>query len=222
MNNTFILPISKKYLRGLNISFLGGPCSGKSFTAEILAAQEWARDEDGPTMAIKDMGAIMRGRSSANPEGFAPLHTGGLVSSDIFLDVVDAEVTSAKKNNQGIIFTGQPRKLAEAQYFFEHHYIDIVFYLSIAEETMRQRMMARILDTKRADDEIEKFEQRLLEWQRHALSVMDFFLNHNVPIYTINANNPDRSRIDNEINSLLYRHFLSWNCDQISKKPEAS
>ena len=193
-----------EYLRHLNLALFGVPCSGKTETAERLVEKFLAHLSNEPAMVVKDMGKIMREKNEANQSSFSQMQTGELADSEEFLRLVDEQISLARQARQGVIFTGQPRKIEEAEYFRQRNYLDIVFYLCVPEDVSRRRAQNR----NRTDDDLIKYERRLKYFQEETLPVIEFFHHQGIPVHAIDA---DRSRdlIDQDIMELLFSHYQS-------------
>ena len=124
-----------------------------------------------------------------------------MVDSGEILSLIDEIAIKTRTQGQGIIFTGQPRKLPEAQYFLQKDYIDIVFFLDAPVEVLKDRALSR----GRADDDAATVINRIKVYLRETYPVLDYFYEQGIPVYKINAHRT-RDEIDMEILQFLMRH----------------
>ncbi|MCL2110557.1 nucleoside monophosphate kinase [Microgenomates group bacterium] len=189
-----------EWLREIGITFFGAPCTGKTTAAENLAVN-YLRDYQGaPLMVVRDVGQMMRDIHAEDPTRFAQLSSGELVDSGEILALVDSIVARARREGQGIIFTGQPRKPEEAEYFLQRSYVNVVFYLHAPEKLLIKRALKR---DRPDDNSLAKIRNRIRVYKEETKPILRFFEDQGLRIKKIDAT---RSR--EEVDRMVMNHLI--------------
>lgn len=163
----------------LNTIFLIGPQgSGKGTQAKILAKKlgffYW------------EMGGILRQVAAENSDLGRKIKnlidSGVLLTDEQLYEVVDARLTKIPPD-QGVIFDGIPRRVAQAE-----HLMDFLkkqgrssfttLFINLPEEFTLQRLLKRAKIENRADDTEEKIKYRLKQYQKDTVPVLDYLKQH--------------------------------------------
>lgn len=183
------------------IFFIGPQGSGKGTQAKILAQKL--------NFFYWEMGGILREISGDGSElgnkVKALIDAGVLLEDDLLLEVVKKRL-SLIPLEQGLIFDGIPRRLAQAEFLMgflnkigRKNFVTL--FLDIPKEDALTRLLKRGEIEKRADDTKEKIEFRLDQYYKDTLPVLDF-LKIQTTTFTIDGR-PSVDEVTKEINKVL-------------------
>ncbi len=157
----------------MHVIILGAPGSGKGTqSAEIIKKFN---------LKHLSTGDMLRAEIAAGSElGIAAktvIDKGELVSDDIILGMVAKQV---KSTDQGILFDGFPRTIAQAEGLDEllvevGSEISYVIQLDVDSEEIIERMLAR----GRADDNEETIRNRLEVFENQTAPLIEYYREHN-------------------------------------------
>lgn len=105
------------------------------------------------------------------------MDSGSLVSDDIVVEMIDKAIGSTE---QGILFDGFPRNVAQAQtldnLMAKHgRSITCMVSLDVPREELIRRMLERAKTSGRSDDNEETIKHRLVEYEQKTLPVAEFY-----------------------------------------------
>ncbi len=161
----------------MNIIFLGAPGSGKGTQAEKVA-------EHFHLAHISGGESLRKEAESGTRKGILIGHVmakGELVPFETISSVIEPDLLAHK---DGFLLDGTPRDLPQAEYletFFAENKItvDIVFYLSVPEEKLIDRLLQRAKIENRQDDTLESIKERFVVFKNETLPVLDFYRSKN-------------------------------------------
>lgn len=157
----------------MNIIFLGAPGSGKGTQAEKVAKEFHLAHISGGESLRKEA-------ESGTRKGILIGHVmakGELVPFETISSVIEPEMLAHKN---GFLLDGTPRDLPQAEYletFFKENKIsiDFIFYLSVPQEKLVDRLLQRAKIENRQDDTLESIKERFVVFNTETLPVLDFY-----------------------------------------------
>ena len=164
----------------LNIALFGPPGAGKGTQAKRIAETY--------NLTYISTGDILRNemaqRTALGLEAKHIIETGGLVSDDIMLQIIEKSIKNKSSDSKGILFDGFPRTYAQAQSLDEllnkmNTKISCLLSLDVEKDELIKRMMIRAEKENRVDDKEEVIENRLKEYENKTLPVIDFYKQQN-------------------------------------------
>lgn len=154
--------------------FIGPQGSGKGTQAKLLAKKlnffHW------------EMGGILRAVAQENSElgrrVKALIDQGILLTDEQLYEVVDSRLAQIPKD-QGVIFDGIPRRVAQAEHLMDFLQKQgrtdfITLFINLPEEEIMNRLVLRGQKENRADDTPEKIKFRLEQYKKDTVPVLDF------------------------------------------------
>lgn len=159
------------------IIFFGPAGAGKSVQGQILAARNGWR--------WLSAGQLLR--DTRDPELFAQMQTGGLVTAEKVNELM-GEAISRASNIDRVILDGFPREMAQAKWLVEsksHHGrdIDLVIVLEVPKSELLKRLEVR----GRVDDTPEAIDERLKIYRTEMYPILSYFTEQGVVITHIDG-----------------------------------
>jgi adenylate kinase len=154
------------------IVFFGPAGAGKSVQGQILAARNGWR--------WLSAGQLLR--DTRDPELFAQMQTGGLVTPEKVNELMGDAIKRAD-NISRVILDGFPREMAQAKWLVEsksHHGRDID--LVIVLEVPRSELLKRLEVRGRVDDTPEAIDERLKIYRTEMYPILSYFTEQGVNI----------------------------------------
>lgn len=106
------------------------------------------------------------------------MSTGGLVSNDEVLSLLNDAIVRSKGNSKGFLIDGYPREKNQG-IDFETRVgpADLALYFECSEETMLQRILARAAaaEVQRADDNEKTIRQRLKTFKLNTNDILELY-----------------------------------------------
>ncbi len=160
------------------IILVGVAGAGKSVQGKLLANEIGAK--------YFSMGEFLR--QHLDPTIQQKMLTGELISDDEVIDVVDDELSKVKKPDEEYILDGFPRTVKQAEWLLEEvkkgrFKLDGVLNLKASPEVIVPRLLKR----KRPDDNIETINQRMIEYDKLTLPIVDHLKEAKISIFDIDA-----------------------------------
>lgn len=156
------------------IFFIGPQGSGKGTQAKILSAKL--------NFFYWEMGGILR-QIATEPTALGQkikgmIDNGVLLSDSDLYEVLDTKLETLPKE-QGVIFDGVPRRLAQAEHLIKalkgFGRTDFTtLFINLPKEESLNRLLKRAEIEKRADDTREKIEYRLEQYQKDTVPVLSY------------------------------------------------
>ncbi len=159
----------------MNLVLFGPPAAGKGTQAKRLVARR--------NMVQLSTGDMLRAAiASGSDLGQKVQHimqTGGLVSDDIVIDLIQSNLAAAEAAG-GAIFDGFPRTVAQAEALdamlgARGAKIDKVVRLKVDETALVQRIEKRFADEGRADDNPESYKVRLAAYNAQTAPLLPYY-----------------------------------------------
>ena len=159
----------------LNIALFGPPGAGKGTQSEFLIKKY--------NLFYISTGDLLRkgiaGKTRLGLEAQNIIATGGLVSDEIIVQIIEKTITDNPGSN-GFLFDGFPRTYIQA-YILEglmlklHTSLNCLISLNVPEEESVRRLMSRGLTSGRSDDNESVIRNRLREYNQKTLPVLQFY-----------------------------------------------
>lgn len=183
------------------IFFIGPQGSGKGTQAKILAKRL--------NFFYWEMGGILR--QTANEPTDLGKEIKNMIDNGILLpDEMLCKIVASKLNqinaNQGVIFDGIPRRIAQAEFLLKFlreqgRQIFTTLFINLPKEESLNRLLKRAEVEKRADDTKEKIEIRLKQYHTDTMPVLEY-LKKETKFIEIDGR-PSIEDVGNIINSYL-------------------
>ena len=189
----------------LNIIIFGAPGSGKGTQSELIIEKYGLHHIS--------TGEILRteieNKTSLGLIAEEYIGQGHLVPDQLIIDMF-ADILDKSKNSKGYIFDGFPRTIAQAQALdtflkSRNDSISAVFYLSVEEEALTQRLVKRGKESGRSDDNIETIRKRLEVYKKQTEPLKQYYIKKG-ELFKITGNGVIENvfeNISNEIDRLL-------------------
>ncbi len=160
------------------IILVGVAGSGKSVQGKLLAREINAK--------YFSMGEFLR--QHVDPTIQKKMLTGELISDQEVIEVVDDELSKVQNNDEEYILDGFPRTVTQADWLLEEvksgrFKIRGVINLNASPEVI----VPRLLDRNRQDDNLIAIKQRMSEYNKLTLPIIDHMKSANIKIFKINA-----------------------------------
>ena len=159
----------------LNIALFGPPGAGKGTQSEFLITRY--------NLFYISTGDLLRKeiaqRSRLGMEAQNIIATGGLVSDEIIVQIIEKTITENPESN-GFLFDGFPRTAIQA-YILEglmlklHTSLTCLISLVVQEEVAVDRLLKRGVTSGRSDDNETVIRNRLREYHEKTLPVLSFY-----------------------------------------------
>lgn len=198
----------------LNIALFGAPGAGKGTQSELLMREH--------NLIYISTGDILREEIRSGTQlGLAArsiIETGGLVSDEIIVQVIEKKITS-NPDAPGFLFDGFPRTFVQA-YILEglllkmHTSLTCLLFLDVSEEESMKRLIHRSKTSGRRDDTEEVIKNRLKEYQDKTAPVASFYKDQGIFFQVKGTGSVDEiSRrlekiIDKELRKVLFNIVL--------------
>jgi adenylate kinase len=162
------------------ILMLGTPGAGKTTQSQLLSEHlgcKWF-----------SMGELIRDYSSGQAR--QDMMSGKIIDDKVTLDIVDKVLDDSDTAHQEVIFEGNPRSIAQAQWWIDQQArgrlkITGVLHLIAKKSVAHDRIVHR----GRADDISEKvINQRFAEYDRSITPTVSYLKEHGVSVHDIDAN----------------------------------
>lgn len=159
----------------LNIALFGPPGAGKGTQSEFLI--------DKYNLFYISTGELLRkelaNKTKLGLEAQSIIASGGLVPDEIIVQIIENTITD-NPDAQGFLFDGFPRTYIQA-YILEglmlklNTSLDCLISLEVPEEVSVQRLLKRAESSGRLDDNEAVIRNRLNEYQKKTLPVLQFY-----------------------------------------------
>ena len=159
----------------LNIALFGPPGAGKGTQSEFLIKKYKLFYISTGDLLRKEMA----GKTRLGLEAQSIIATGGLVSDEIIVQIIEKTITDNPDSN-GFLFDGFPRTYIQA-YILEGLMIKLntslncLISLNVSEEESVRRLMNRGMTSGRSDDNETVIRNRLQEYNQKTLPVLQFY-----------------------------------------------
>lgn len=159
----------------LNIALFGPPGAGKGTQSEFLTRKYNLFYISTGDLLRKEMAA----RTRLGLEAQSIIATGGLVSDEIIVQIIEKTITDNPGSN-GFLFDGFPRTYIQA-YILEglmlklHTALNCLISLQVPEEESVRRLLNRGMTSGRSDDNEAVIRNRLKEYNLKTLPVLQFY-----------------------------------------------
>ncbi|BFF96786.1 adenylate kinase isoenzyme 1 [Drosophila madeirensis] len=165
------------------IWILGGPGCGKGTQcAKIVEKYGFTHLSSGDLLRNEVASGSDKGRQLQ-----AVMSSGGLVSNDEVLSLLNDAISRAKGSSKGFLIDGYPREKNQGVAFEERIApADLALYFDCSEDTMLKRIMARAAAAavKRADDNEQTIRARLQTFKLNTSAILELYADKTL---TINA-----------------------------------
>ncbi|EDV38819.2 uncharacterized protein Dana_GF24995, isoform A [Drosophila ananassae] len=165
------------------IWILGGPGCGKGTQcAKIVEKYGFTHLSSGDLLRNEVASGSDKGRKLQ-----AIMASGGLVSNEEVLSLLNDAIVRSKGNSKGFLIDGYPREKNQGVEFeIRVAPADLALYFDCSEETMLKRIMARAAAAavQRADDNEKTIRQRLKTFKNNTNDILELY---NEKTLTINA-----------------------------------
>lgn len=185
----------------MRILLIGPPGSGKGTISELLIKNDHFQHVSTGNL----FRAILKTNSKLADEIRDLMQNGALIPDHITNQVAANAIQKLIDNNQDFIFDGYPRTLQQADYLSSYCTLDYVFYLDINHEQLMKRLVGRLtccdcnvvfniyfkppqkanhcdycdkLLTKRSDDNEVSVQNRLAEYHKLTLPLVEYYQNN--------------------------------------------
>lgn len=195
----------------LNIALFGAPGAGKGTQSQFLI--------DKYNLFYISTGDLLRkeisNKSKLGLEAKATIASGGLVSDEIIVQIIEKTITDNPDAN-GFLFDGFPRTYIQA-YILEGLMIKLntslnrLINLDVSEQTSIERLVKRGQSSGRTDDNEEVIKNRLKEYREKTLPVLDFYKDRGL-YASLNGENPIeevQAQIDKIVKEELNKRLLN-------------
>ena len=159
----------------LNIALFGPPGAGKGTQSEFLIKKY--------NLYYISTGDILRKElkkeSELGLQAKSIIEEGGLVSDEIIVQIIEKTIAE-NSDAKGFLFDGFPRTFVQA-YILEglmiklNSKLNILISIEVPEKESVKRLLKRGIDSGRADDNEEVIKNRLKEYYKKTLPVLDFY-----------------------------------------------
>ena len=158
-----------------NIIIFGAPGSGKgTYSDEIVAKYGMEHISTGDVLR----GEIKNGTELGKvAKGY--IDNGQLIPDELMIDIL-AKTYDALPQGKGVIFDGFPRTIAQAEALKKmlaerNHDMGMMIELVVDEETLMARLLNRVLEQGRADDNEETIKKRFDVYRSQTAPLADWF-----------------------------------------------
>lgn len=162
----------------LNIVLFGGPGSGKGTQSDKIVEKYGLHHIS--------TGEVLRRHIKEGTEigkkADEYISEGQLIPDEMMIDILEDVLQTEKAAlNNGVIFDGFPRTIAQAEQLdkmLKAHGqgIDHVIGLEVPDQILTDRMLKRGAETGRADDNIDTIKQRLDVYHNRTSPLRDFYI----------------------------------------------
>lgn len=162
----------------LNIVLFGGPGSGKGTQSDKIVEKYGLHHIS--------TGEVLRRHIKEGTEigkkADEYISKGQLIPDEMMIDILEDVLQTEKAAlNNGVIFDGFPRTIAQAEQLdkmLKAHGqgIDHVIGLEVPDQILTDRMLKRGAETGRADDNIDTIKQRLDVYHNRTSPLRDFYI----------------------------------------------
>lgn len=158
-----------------NIVIFGPPGSGKGTQSEFII-QKYNLQHISTGDVLR---AEIKGETPLGIEAKKHIEKGNLVPDSLIIDVLE-KVLDEKKNENGVIFDGFPRTVAQAAALKEMlnkrgQDIHVMINLKVGDEVLVERLVKRGQDSGRSDDNLETIKKRIDVYNNQTVPVIDFY-----------------------------------------------
>jgi adenylate kinase len=164
------------------IIFLGIAGSGKSTQGQLLA-----KHLNYPWLST---GQLLRDHVN-DPQITKRMLGGEVLSDDILLPLLDAELKRLDAAHQEVILDGSPRTMYQAQWLADkiksgEIKFRAVIHLTANETTVKKRLLAR----HRSDDHEAAIAERFREYEEAIKPIMDYLESQGLTVHNIDGDRP--------------------------------
>ncbi|KAH8270428.1 hypothetical protein KR018_009954, partial [Drosophila ironensis] len=153
---------------------LGGPGCGKGTQcAKIVEKYGFTHLSSGDLLRNEVASGSDKGR-----ELQAVMASGGLVSNDEVLSLLNDAIVRSRGSSKGFLIDGYPREKNQGVEFESRVApADLALYFECSEDTMLQRIMARAAaaEVKRADDNEKTIRARLKTFKQNTSAILELY-----------------------------------------------
>lgn len=164
----------------MRIILLGAPGSGKGTQGEKLAGELGI-----PRISTGDaLRAAVKSDTPLGRRAKAAMDAGDLVADDLVVGIVE-ERLSQPDASEGFILDGFPRNTAQARILDQllqrngQPEIDVALHLSVPDEEIIHRLLARAGDQGRSDDREEVIRCRIRVYNAETYPLLDYYNSQN-------------------------------------------
>jgi len=159
----------------MNLILFGPPAAGKGTQAKRLVVAH--------NLVQLSTGDMLRAAIAAGTELGQKvktiLDTGGLVSDDIVIDLIKANLPAAEAAG-GAIFDGFPRTVAQAEALDamlaeRDRPVDVVIRLKVDEQALIERIEKRFAEQGRSDDNPDTYKVRLAAYNAQTAPLLPYY-----------------------------------------------
>tara|TARA_B100001989_G_C24472953_1_gene430214 strand:- start:313 stop:885 length:573 start_codon:yes stop_codon:yes gene_type:complete len=185
----------------MNIVIFGPPGAGKGTQSKFIV-EKYQLYQLSTGDLLRDE---IKNKTDLGSKISSIMNSGELVSDDIVGNLIEKFVSNERYKNQ-IIFDGYPRTLLQAKNLDGllkkyNQKIDIVLKLSVSLETVKQRIIERQSQEKRADDNENIAIKRYKTYENSSEPVIDYYKQYNL-LKVINGE-ASIKEINSEISGLI-------------------
>ena len=189
----------------LNIIIFGAPGSGKGTQSErIIEKYGLHHISTGEILRTE-----IENKTALGLIAEEYISQGHLVPDQLIIDML-ADILDKSNNKKGYIFDGFPRTIAQAKALDKllksrNDSISAVFYLSVEEEDLIQRLLKRGAESGRSDDNMETIRERLEVYKKQTEPLKEYYKKKG-QLFKITGNGIIENvfeNISNEMNRLL-------------------
>jgi adenylate kinase len=160
----------------LNIIIFGAPGSGKGTQSALLKKKY--------NLLHISTGDMLRAEIAAGTElgklANSYITQGHLVPDEVIIDMLSEKLEQRDQNNNGIIFDGFPRTVAQAEALEtmlagHGEAIDCMLEIDVEEQELISRLLKRGQESGRSDDNLETIQNRLQVYRHQTAPVMGYY-----------------------------------------------
>lgn len=161
----------------LNIVIFGAPGSGKGTQSERIVEKYGINHiSTGDVLRAEIKNGTELGKTA---KGY--IDQGQLIPDELMIDIL-ASVFDSFKDSKGVIFDGFPRTIAQAEALKKMlaergQDVSVMVDLDVPEEELMVRLIKRVKDSGRADDNEETIKKRLHVYHSQTAPLIDWYKN---------------------------------------------
>lgn len=163
-----------------NIIIFGAPGSGKgTYSDEIVKKFGMSHISTGDVLRNEIKNDTELGKTAKSY-----IDKGQLIPDDLMIDIL-AKVYDSIKDNNGVIFDGFPRTIAQAEALkkmlsLRNHSMGMMIELIVDEEILMKRLLNRAIEQGRADDNEATIRNRFKVYHEQTAPLAQWFQNEDI------------------------------------------